>query len=161
MSRNVRVAQHNAYFKHRPHFLYNYTLYIYYQVLLFKIEPKTSRSVSLCGRALCLITAVCPVFLLNYISKSLPGWESLFSAWLWVNGAPLASSRPGTTGQSAYCAWCAATGGTRVCAYFVCMSVCIITSKHQAGLAGQQDKRYVSNCDPGMDTGDTGGSQSS
>lgn len=51
---------------------------------------------------------------------------------------------------------CAAIGGTRVWEYFVCMSVCIITSKHPAGLAGQQNKRYVNNCYPG----DTGGSQS-
>jgi len=51
-----------------------------------------------------------------------------------------------------------------VCVPCVCMSVCAVASKHQSGLAVEGTRvlgaGYVSICDPGLGTEETGGSQS-
>lgn len=81
-----------------------------------------------------------------------------------VHGAPHASDWYETMDQRALCVWGAAVGGTRVHVPWVCMSVCAIASKHQAGLAVDRTKDlgagFLSGCDPGLDTEETRESQS-
>lgn len=81
-----------------------------------------------------------------------------------VYGAPRASDWCETTGQRGLFAWAAAAGGTWACVPCVRMSVCAMASKHQAGLAVGRTKdwgpRYLSGCDPGLDTEETRRSRS-